>query len=73
MNVTDVHAGELYMLADDPGQDKNVYEDSQHSVMMRKMNHLPPVSFAVFCFFLSLKAQVILYAPKFVCMCCVSL
>eukprot|EP00064_Thunnus_orientalis_P022726 superscaffoldBa00007929_g22942 len=41
VNVTDVHAGELYMLADDPGQDKNVYDDSDHSVIMRKMTNLP--------------------------------
>lgn len=44
MNVSDVHAGELYMLADDPGQDKNVYSVSDHSVMMRKMAGLPDVS-----------------------------
>ncbi|XP_062250019.1 iduronate 2-sulfatase [Platichthys flesus] len=41
VNVTDVHAGELYMLADDPGQDKNVYSDTDHSVIMRKMTSLP--------------------------------
>ncbi|XP_053284664.1 iduronate 2-sulfatase [Pleuronectes platessa] len=41
VNVTDVHAGELYMLADDPGQDKNVYSDEDHSVIMRKMTSLP--------------------------------
>lgn len=44
MNVSDVHAGELYMLAGDPGQDKNVYSDSDHGVMMRKMASLPHVS-----------------------------
>lgn len=42
--MSDVHAGELYMLADDPGQDRNVYKDSDHSGMMRKMRNLPPVS-----------------------------
>ncbi|XP_060935350.1 iduronate 2-sulfatase [Limanda limanda] len=41
VNVTDVHAGELYMLEDDPGQDKNVYSDTDHSVIMRKMTSLP--------------------------------
>ncbi|XP_042349055.1 iduronate 2-sulfatase [Plectropomus leopardus] len=41
VNVSDVHAGELYMLAGDPGQDKNIYSDSQHSVMMTKMASLP--------------------------------
>ncbi|XP_070819341.1 iduronate 2-sulfatase [Chaetodon trifascialis] len=40
VNVSDVHAGELYMLAGDPGQDKNIYSDSDHSVM-RKMASLP--------------------------------
>ncbi|XP_037636548.1 iduronate 2-sulfatase [Sebastes umbrosus] len=42
VNVLDVHAGELYMLADDPGQDENIYSDSDHSVMMTKMASLPP-------------------------------
>lgn len=37
------------MLADDPGQDKNVYDGSDHSVMMKKMNNLPPVGLD--CFF----------------------
>ncbi|CAK6969332.1 iduronate 2-sulfatase [Scomber scombrus] len=41
VNVSDVHAGELYMLANDPGQDKNVYNDSDHSMLMRKMTSLP--------------------------------
>ncbi|XP_056239565.1 iduronate 2-sulfatase [Seriola aureovittata] len=41
VNVSDVHAGELYMLADDPGQDNNIYSDSDHSVMMKKMASLP--------------------------------
>ncbi|GLD61871.1 iduronate 2-sulfatase isoform X2 [Lates japonicus] len=40
VNVSDVHAGELYMLADDPRQDNNVYSDSDHSVMMKKMASL---------------------------------
>ncbi|KAK1903970.1 Iduronate 2-sulfatase [Dissostichus eleginoides] len=42
VNVSDVHAGELYMLASDPGQDNNVYSDCDHSVMMTKMTRLPP-------------------------------
>ncbi|XP_049441792.1 iduronate 2-sulfatase isoform X1 [Epinephelus fuscoguttatus] len=41
VNVSDVHAGELYMLATDPGQDKNLFSDSEHSVMMRKLPSLP--------------------------------
>lgn len=44
MNVTDIHAGELYMLAEDPSQDRNVYSISAHSAMMRKMASLPDVS-----------------------------
>ncbi|XP_041846773.1 iduronate 2-sulfatase isoform X2 [Melanotaenia boesemani] len=41
VNVSDVHAGELYMLADDPGEDTNVYSASDHGVIMRKMTSLP--------------------------------
>ncbi|XP_034546642.1 iduronate 2-sulfatase isoform X2 [Notolabrus celidotus] len=41
VNVSDVHAGELYMLADDPGQDENIYSDSDHSVIQRKMDRIP--------------------------------
>ncbi|XP_035525628.1 iduronate 2-sulfatase [Morone saxatilis] len=41
VNVSDVHAGELYMLAGDPGQDENIYSEPDHSVMMRKMASLP--------------------------------
>lgn len=41
VNVSDVHAGELYMLADDPGQDKNIYSVFDHSLMMAKMTSLP--------------------------------
>ncbi|XP_040904198.1 iduronate 2-sulfatase isoform X3 [Toxotes jaculatrix] len=41
VNVSDVHAGELYMLADDPGEDNNTYSDSDHSEVMKKMASLP--------------------------------
>ncbi|XP_015244624.1 PREDICTED: iduronate 2-sulfatase [Cyprinodon variegatus] len=41
VNVSDVHGGELYMLADDPGQDKNIYSDLDHSIVMKKMDALP--------------------------------
>ncbi|KAF7648412.1 hypothetical protein LDENG_00157290 [Lucifuga dentata] len=37
VNASDIHAGELYVLEDDPGQDNNLYNDSNHTVMMRKM------------------------------------
>uniref|UniRef100_A0A3Q0TBN7 Iduronate 2-sulfatase n=1 Tax=Amphilophus citrinellus TaxID=61819 RepID=A0A3Q0TBN7_AMPCI len=43
VNVSDVHAGELYLLADDPDQDKNVYDD-----YMRKTANLPHVSWNSF-------------------------
>ncbi|KAG7278913.1 hypothetical protein CRUP_024922 [Coryphaenoides rupestris] len=39
-NETDVHGGELYMLADDPLQDHNLYSPSDHSRMLRKMRGL---------------------------------
>uniref|UniRef100_A0A3Q3JML2 Iduronate 2-sulfatase n=1 Tax=Monopterus albus TaxID=43700 RepID=A0A3Q3JML2_MONAL len=44
VNVSDVHAGELYVLADDPTEDNNVYSDFDHSVM-KNMASLPPVSY----------------------------
>lgn len=43
VNVSDVHAGELYILEDDPGEDANVYSEFDHSQMMRKMTSLPQV------------------------------
>ncbi|XP_029020588.1 iduronate 2-sulfatase [Betta splendens] len=42
VNVSDIHAGELYMMADDPGEDNNVYDDSVHSIVMTKKSGLPP-------------------------------
>lgn len=44
VNLSDVHAGELYMLASDPGEDNNVYNDSDAAVMMTKMAGLSDVS-----------------------------
>ncbi|XP_039669390.1 iduronate 2-sulfatase isoform X2 [Perca fluviatilis] len=41
LNISDVHAGELYMLADDPGQDNNVYSDFLSGEMLTKMASLP--------------------------------
>ncbi|XP_068596425.1 iduronate 2-sulfatase-like [Brachionichthys hirsutus] len=41
-NVTDVHAGELYLVASDPGQDNNIYNLSDYSMIVRKMAGLPP-------------------------------
>ncbi|XP_005813282.2 iduronate 2-sulfatase isoform X2 [Xiphophorus maculatus] len=42
VNLTDVHGGELYMLEDDPGQDKNIYGDHDHIMLTKKMASLPP-------------------------------
>ncbi|XP_026214413.1 iduronate 2-sulfatase-like [Anabas testudineus] len=42
VNVSDIHAGELYMLADDPGEDNNVYTAFDHSVIKKNMAILPP-------------------------------
>ncbi|KAM8848424.1 iduronate 2-sulfatase [Synchiropus picturatus] len=44
VNLTDVHAGELYMLADDPGEDRNIYEDSLHGVLLKMTSLFPTVS-----------------------------
>lgn len=41
VNMSDVHAGELYMLADDPGEDANVYGENEHGAMLRKIDALP--------------------------------
>ncbi|XP_006781939.1 iduronate 2-sulfatase isoform X2 [Neolamprologus brichardi] len=41
VNVSDVHAGELYMSADDPGQDKNIFNNFDYSEIMRKTASLP--------------------------------
>lgn len=38
VNVTDVHAGELYMMADDPGEDHNVYELISDNVLTKMAN-----------------------------------
>lgn len=48
VNVSDVHAGELYMSADDPGQDKNIFNNSDYSEIMRKTASLPQVSWNSF-------------------------
>lgn len=43
VNTTDLHAGELYMLADDPREDKNVYKDIFPNMTM-KMAQVSDVS-----------------------------
>ncbi|XP_064185433.1 iduronate 2-sulfatase [Anguilla rostrata] len=40
-NMTDVHAGELYLLQDDPGQDRNVYDGGgggEHGRLLAKLD-----------------------------------
>ncbi|KAM9834385.1 iduronate 2-sulfatase [Syngnathus typhle] len=40
INTSDVHGGELYVIADDPGEDNNIYDDhGPHSMM--KMKNMP--------------------------------
>lgn len=36
-NMTDLHAGELYILAEDPGQDNNVFNEFDHAAVLRKL------------------------------------
>ncbi|XP_077588827.1 iduronate 2-sulfatase [Stigmatopora nigra] len=46
-NVSDVHAGELYMLSDDPGEDDNVYDEEQHNmiqILNEKLKSMPPTT-----------------------------
>lgn len=38
VNVTDVHAGELYMLAEDPNEDNNVYKLISENLMTKMAN-----------------------------------
>ncbi|XP_069568306.1 iduronate 2-sulfatase isoform X1 [Brachyistius frenatus] len=44
VNTSEVYAGELYMSADDPGQDKNLYNDTDHSVIKKMASLSPTVS-----------------------------
>lgn len=49
-NMSDVHAGELYMLSSDPGEDHNLYDTFENAPLLRKMayfihphpHHHPP-------------------------------
>ena len=36
-NLSDVHGGELYLLEEDPGQDHNLYNTSEHSLLLCKL------------------------------------
>ncbi|XP_077466380.1 iduronate 2-sulfatase-like [Stigmatopora argus] len=46
VNVSNVHAGELYMLLDDPSEDNNVYDDLERHSMIKMLNRelksMPP-------------------------------
>ncbi|TNN59422.1 Iduronate 2-sulfatase [Liparis tanakae] len=44
VNATEVHAGEFYIYADDPTEDKNIYDEYFHGEMMRKMDSLFPTA-----------------------------
>lgn len=45
VNLTDVHARELYMVSSDPGEDHNVYVSREDELMLSKMAAgLPAVS-----------------------------
>ncbi|KAG7465024.1 hypothetical protein MATL_G00171830 [Megalops atlanticus] len=37
-NLSDIHAGELYLLWEDPGQDNNVYNSTEYSGVLCKLN-----------------------------------
>lgn len=38
VNATDIHAGELYMLADDPGEDQNVFKNISDNITANMAN-----------------------------------
>uniref|UniRef100_A0A671NDP2 Iduronate 2-sulfatase n=1 Tax=Sinocyclocheilus anshuiensis TaxID=1608454 RepID=A0A671NDP2_9TELE len=40
-NMTDIHAGEMYLLAEDPGEDSNVFDDFDQATVLRKLGMLP--------------------------------
>ncbi|XP_014905067.1 iduronate 2-sulfatase isoform X1 [Poecilia latipinna] len=42
VNLSDVHAGELYILSVDPEEDENVYKKLDHNMVTKKMASLPP-------------------------------
>uniref|UniRef100_A0A8C9UYK6 Iduronate 2-sulfatase n=2 Tax=Scleropages formosus TaxID=113540 RepID=A0A8C9UYK6_SCLFO len=41
-NLTDIHAGELYLLKDDPGQDHNIYNSIMHGTALVKLGSRLP-------------------------------
>lgn len=40
-NMTDIHAGELYLLAEDPGQDNNLFDEYDHVAVLNKFGMMP--------------------------------
>ncbi|KAG9272186.1 iduronate 2-sulfatase [Astyanax mexicanus] len=40
-NLTDIHAGELYVLTDDPGQDHNIFDEFTHGRVLLKLGIQP--------------------------------
>ncbi|XP_065122600.1 iduronate 2-sulfatase isoform X1 [Paramisgurnus dabryanus] len=36
-NMTDLHAGELYMVAEDPGEDNNIFNELEYAAILRKL------------------------------------
>uniref|UniRef100_A0A672MTS1 Iduronate 2-sulfatase n=1 Tax=Sinocyclocheilus grahami TaxID=75366 RepID=A0A672MTS1_SINGR len=40
-NMTDIHAGEMYLLAEDPGEDSNVFDVFDQATVLRKLGMLP--------------------------------
>uniref|UniRef100_A0A3B3ZM73 Iduronate 2-sulfatase n=1 Tax=Periophthalmus magnuspinnatus TaxID=409849 RepID=A0A3B3ZM73_9GOBI len=40
VNLSDIHAGELYLMDSDPGQDHNVYEQNLHTAVTRRTGTL---------------------------------
>lgn len=42
VNLSDVHAGELYQMESDPGQDHNIYEPDVHKAALRKTDRFTP-------------------------------
>ncbi|XP_052429877.1 iduronate 2-sulfatase [Carassius gibelio] len=40
-NMTDIHAGEMYLLAEDPGEDNNVFDEFAQASVLCKLGVLP--------------------------------
>lgn len=60
-NMTDIHAGEMYLLAEDPGEDNNVFDEFDHATVLRKLGMLPSwresLKHHVMCFSSGLKSK----------------